>query len=150
LLSAPRFCSRPVPLRQPTTWSSPTVTSWILKAAFRKYQRDNPSDEVIIHAIPQDAFEAALKTPDTMIISAAGETAGGARTGDEEQRPGAGADADLTIFDPNTVVDAASDEDPARYSEGFRYVFVAGVPVVVEGKLQSAVAPGRPVRTAIQ
>ena len=60
-----------------------------------------------------------------------------------------GADADLTIFDPEQVVDTADFGDPAKYSEGFRYVLVAGVPIVSEGKLQDGVAPGRPIRAPI-
>ncbi|HUO27608.1 MAG TPA: amidohydrolase family protein, partial [Bryobacteraceae bacterium] len=56
-----------------------------------------------------------------------------------------GADADLTIFDPATVADAATYEDPARYSVGIRDVLVNGVAVVRDGKLQE-VAPGRAVR----
>ena len=61
-----------------------------------------------------------------------------------------GADADLTIFDPATVIDTAAFGDKAKYSEGFRYVLVAGVPIVSEGKLQTGVAPGRPVRAPIK
>jgi len=56
-----------------------------------------------------------------------------------------GADADLTLFDPATVADAATYEQPARYSVGIRYVLVNGVPVVSEGRLQ-AVTPGRAIR----
>jgi N-acyl-D-aspartate/D-glutamate deacylase len=61
----------------------------------------------------------------------------------------AGADADLTIFDPATVNDTAAYGDPARYSKGFRHVLVAGVPVVYNGELQSGVVPGRAVRARI-
>jgi len=60
-----------------------------------------------------------------------------------------GADADLTIFDPATVADASTYEDPARYSIGIRYVLVNGVPVVSGGKLQDA-TPGRAVRAPVQ
>jgi len=56
-----------------------------------------------------------------------------------------GADADLTLFDPVTVADAATYEQPAKYSIGIRYVLVNGVPVVSEGRLQ-AVTPGRAIR----
>jgi len=35
--------------------------------------------------------------------------------------------ADITVFDPNTIVDHATYEEPARLSEGVRYVFVNGV-----------------------
>jgi len=60
-----------------------------------------------------------------------------------------GADADLTIFDPATVADASTYEDPARYSIGMRYVLVNGVPVVRDGRLQ-AVTPGRAVRAPVK
>jgi N-acyl-D-aspartate/D-glutamate deacylase len=45
--------------------------------------------------------------------------------------------ADLSVFDPKTVRDVATFEDPNRYSEGFRYVAVNGVLVVDGGKLTS-------------
>ncbi len=57
-----------------------------------------------------------------------------------------GADADLSVFDPNTVIDKATYEKPAQYSEGFRYVLVSGAFVVREGKLQSGVHPGQGIR----
>jgi N-acyl-D-aspartate/D-glutamate deacylase len=61
-----------------------------------------------------------------------------------------GADADLAVFDPETVADSAKFGDPAKYSVGFRYVLVAGVPVVSNGELQTGVTPGRAVRGAIK
>ena len=54
-----------------------------------------------------------------------------------------GADADLSIFDPNTIIDKATIEKPAQYSEGFRYVLVGGIFVVHDGKLQHDVHPGQ-------
>jgi dihydroorotase len=57
-----------------------------------------------------------------------------------------GADADIAIFDPQTVADRSTFEDPAQYSEGIRYVLVNGVLVVKDGQLQSNVYPGRPIR----
>ena len=59
---------------------------------------------------------------------------------------GVGADADLTIFDPEKVLDRSSYQSPAEYSEGMSYVLVAGVPVVMEGQLQEGLAPGQPIR----
>jgi N-acyl-D-aspartate/D-glutamate deacylase len=56
-----------------------------------------------------------------------------------------GADADLVAFDPATVIDHATYEKPAQYSEGFRYVLVEGVPVVRDGRLVEGVTPGRPI-----
>jgi N-acyl-D-aspartate/D-glutamate deacylase len=53
-----------------------------------------------------------------------------------------GADADLSVFDPNSVIDKATFEKPAQYSEGIRYVLVGGTFVVREGKLQPEAHPG--------
>jgi N-acyl-D-aspartate/D-glutamate deacylase len=61
-----------------------------------------------------------------------------------------GADADLTIFDPATIRDKATFQEPAKYAEGIKFVLVNGVPVVKDGKLQSSVHPGRPVRAPVQ
>jgi dihydroorotase len=54
-----------------------------------------------------------------------------------------GADADLSVFDPASVIDKATFEKPAQYSEGFRYVLVSGTFVVRDGKLQQGAHPGR-------
>jgi dihydroorotase len=57
-----------------------------------------------------------------------------------------GADADISVFDPSRVIDKATFEKPAQYTEGFRYVLVNGVFVVRDGKLQEGVAPGEGIR----
>jgi dihydroorotase len=57
-----------------------------------------------------------------------------------------GADADLVVFDPASVIDRATYAQPAQYSEGFEYVLVGGVPVVWHGKLREDSLPGRPLR----
>jgi N-acyl-D-aspartate/D-glutamate deacylase len=56
-----------------------------------------------------------------------------------------GADADLVVFDPETVTDHSTYTKPAEPSAGFRYVLVAGTLVVEDGRLVPGVAPGRPV-----
>ncbi|MBI2680344.1 MAG: amidohydrolase family protein [Candidatus Solibacter usitatus] len=56
-----------------------------------------------------------------------------------------GADADLAVFDPATVIDKSTFESPLQYSEGFRYVLVGGTFVVRDGQLQP-VNPGRGIR----
>ena len=60
-------------------------------------------------------------------------------------RIAAGADADLTIFDPSRVTDKATFDRPAQYSEGIPYVLVNGVLVVNQSQLQS-VTPGQGLR----
>jgi len=46
--------------------------------------------------------------------------------------------ADIVIFDPAKVRDAATYNDPHHYAEGFAYVLVNGVPVIGEGRLTGA------------
>jgi N-acyl-D-aspartate/D-glutamate deacylase len=60
-----------------------------------------------------------------------------------------GADADLTIFDSQSIIDKATFQEPAKYAEGIRFVIVNGVLVVKDGQLQSTVYPGRPVRAPL-
>jgi len=54
-----------------------------------------------------------------------------------------GADADIVVFDPETVADQATYEEPAHPSTGFKYVLVGGAPVVDGGRLVDGVRPGR-------
>ena len=58
-----------------------------------------------------------------------------------------GADSDIAVFDPALVIDKATYENPAQYSEGFRYVMVGGTLVVRDGKLREDVAPGQAIRS---
>ncbi|MDX1577108.1 MAG: amidohydrolase family protein [Gemmatimonadota bacterium] len=58
-----------------------------------------------------------------------------------------GADADLTIFDPETIIDRATYADPDAPSEGVRYVLVEGVPVVSGGEVVEGIYPGRAIRS---
>jgi dihydroorotase len=60
-----------------------------------------------------------------------------------------GADADITAFDPNRVIDKATYEDPLQYSDGIQFVLVNGVPVVKDGQLVEGVFPGRAARAPI-
>jgi N-acyl-D-aspartate/D-glutamate deacylase len=57
-----------------------------------------------------------------------------------------GADADITVFDENRVIDKATYEDPLEYSVGIQFVLVNGVPVVKDGRLVEGVLPGRAAR----
>ncbi|MEJ2540490.1 MAG: amidohydrolase family protein [Gemmatimonadota bacterium] len=60
-----------------------------------------------------------------------------------------GADADLTIFDPATVLDRATFAEPAVPSQGIVHVLVGGTFVVRDGELLDEVRPGQPVRRAV-
>ncbi len=58
----------------------------------------------------------------------------------------AGADADIVVFDPQTVIDRGTYADPARSPQGIRHVIVNGTPVLVDGQLLDSARPGRAVR----
>jgi N-acyl-D-aspartate/D-glutamate deacylase len=58
-----------------------------------------------------------------------------------------GADADLVVFDPATVIDRATYEDSPRASEGIPHVLVGGTFVVRDGELVTGAFPGRALRS---
>jgi len=61
-----------------------------------------------------------------------------------------GADADITIFDHEQIIDQATYEEPAKYSMGIDYVLVNGTIVVKNGQLQEGIFPGKGVRGIIR
>ena len=56
-----------------------------------------------------------------------------------------GMKADIIVFDPNTIRDVATFEDPHHFAEGVSSVVVNGVPVLREGAMTLAL-PGRSIR----
>jgi N-acyl-D-aspartate/D-glutamate deacylase len=53
--------------------------------------------------------------------------------------------ADITVFDPATIIDNSTYEQPAQLATGVNYVFVNGVAVVDGGRVTAAL-PGRALR----
>jgi dihydroorotase len=172
---------------------SPSTGEFFTEKTFRQYEREHPDREVIIHAIPESALEAAVKTPYALVVSdglvfpdLTGHPRGVGTSArvlarlvrekgwltlmealrkmtlmpaqrlearvpamKKKGRVQVGADADLTIFDPQRVVDKSTFDHPTEHSEGIEYVLVAGVPIVSKGALQNGVAPGRPLRAPL-
>lgn len=56
-----------------------------------------------------------------------------------------GADADITIFDPTTIIDRATIEAPGTPAWGIDHVFVNGRRVVADGEARRTVFPGQPL-----
>jgi N-acyl-D-amino-acid deacylase len=57
----------------------------------------------------------------------------------------AGMWADVVVFDPATIHDRATFDNPNQLSEGMEYVLVNGVPVIEQGKMTGAL-PGKVLR----
>jgi len=55
--------------------------------------------------------------------------------------------ADVVVFDPETVRDVATFDEPNRLSEGMEFVLVNGVPVIEGGKMTGSL-PGKVLRGA--
>jgi dihydroorotase len=54
-----------------------------------------------------------------------------------------GMDADITIFDPTTVIDTATFESGPSFSKGVKHVIVNGTFVVRDGRTVEGVFPGK-------
>ena len=57
-----------------------------------------------------------------------------------------GADADIVVFDPETLADRAEFSAMNRPAEGVRHLLVGGEPVIADGVMDVAARPGQPVR----
>ena len=60
-----------------------------------------------------------------------------------------GMDADIVVFDPETISDVGTYEDPNHPAVGVQWLLVNGEPVVAQGKLILDAAPGQPIRRTI-
>ena len=60
-----------------------------------------------------------------------------------------GADADITVFDADTILDRATFTEPAQFSAGVAHVLVGGEFVVRDYAVVEGVTPGKPVRGPI-
>lgn len=57
-----------------------------------------------------------------------------------------GCDADVTVFDPQTVGERATFAQMNLAAQGMRHVVVGGSPIIREGALVAGATPGRPIR----
>ena len=61
-----------------------------------------------------------------------------------------GADADVTVFNPDTIADRSTIDNPAQESLGVQFVFVDGVAIRRNGINQLEIGrPGQPIRSEI-
>ena len=55
-----------------------------------------------------------------------------------------GADADITVFDPQRIIDKATFENPLQYSDGIQYVLVNGTPSSPTANSSNPSSPAAP------
>jgi N-acyl-D-aspartate/D-glutamate deacylase len=60
-----------------------------------------------------------------------------------------GADADITVFDPDRIIDKATFDEPLQNSEGVQFVLVNGQLVINNGQLVKNFYPGKAARVAL-
>ena len=60
-----------------------------------------------------------------------------------------GCDADVLVFNLNTIQDNGTFVEPAKLASGQRHVVVNGVPIIEDGKRLGDARPGRPVRRKV-
>ena len=57
-----------------------------------------------------------------------------------------GADADIVIFDPETIIDRATFQDPVQFSAGIDHVVVSGAVTLRDGRFVEGATSGQPIR----
>ena len=60
-----------------------------------------------------------------------------------------GMDADIAVFDPATVQDRETYQQPNQTCIGMKYVLVNGAFAIRDGELDTKAFPGRPVRRTV-
>jgi N-acyl-D-glutamate deacylase len=58
-------------------------------------------------------------------------------------------DADIVVFDPETIADKATYSEPNQPAVGVQTLLVGGGLVIADGKLIQEAAYGRPIRRAV-
>jgi N-acyl-D-glutamate deacylase len=56
-----------------------------------------------------------------------------------------GADADLVVFDPQTIADRSTFDRPMEPSVGVHFLIVGGATLIDDGKMVEGVFPGRAI-----
>jgi N-acyl-D-glutamate deacylase len=59
-----------------------------------------------------------------------------------------GMDADIVVFDPETISDVGTYQEPNQPAVGVHWLLVNGELVVERGELNTEADPGRPIRRA--
>jgi N-acyl-D-aspartate/D-glutamate deacylase len=100
---------------------------------------------VLGHYVRERAALSLMQALAKMTIMPAKRLEGTAPSMARKGRVQVGADADLTVFDPASIIDLATYDSPDTPSGGIRYVMVGGTLVVRDGNVVDGVFPGSAV-----
>jgi dihydroorotase len=67
-----------------------------------------------------------------------------------KDRLSVGADADITVFDADQVMDRATFAEPNQFSKGIIHVLVGGTVVVRDERMVEGVFAGKPIRAKVK
>jgi len=132
----------------PLTWigAAPEPASWPLPAAAFTHPRTAGTYARSIRTLSQDGglpmSEILAKCSLHPAVLLQDRVPAMRRKG----RVSAGSDADIVVFDPDTISDQATYTRSTQPSSGIRHVLVNGTFVVRDSRLDTSARPGRPVR----
>jgi dihydroorotase/N-acyl-D-amino-acid deacylase len=113
--------------------------------------KDHAYTEVAVFAMSEPDITLAVRQPWVSFDNDSQGTAPTGPLGEEHPHPRAYGTfprilrADVVVFDPATITDKATFEDPNQLSVGMEYVLVNGIPVIATGKATGAL-PGQILR----
>jgi len=104
---------------------------------FTKFLKDYVVDRGVMDWV--EAMAKCSLYPARVIENAAPQVA-------KKARLRAGFDADITVFDPETIADQATFSEMNKPAIGVKFLLVGGTAVIADGALDTSVSPGQPVR----
>ena len=104
---------------------------------FTKFLRDYVCDRKVVSWT--EAMAKCSLYPAQVIESCAPQIAQKARLRE-------GFDADIIIFDPETIADQATFTEMNKPAIGVKHLLVGGTAVIADGALDTAATPGQPIR----
>lgn len=132
----------------PMTWSgaAPDPLTWPLPAGGFTHPRSAGTFARALRMLTRDGGLSLSEALARCSLGPAGVLAGRVPAMRAKGRLQEGRDADVVVFDPDTITDLASYADTTRPSAGISHVLVNGTFVVRDGGIVPDALPGLPVR----
>jgi cytosine/adenosine deaminase-related metal-dependent hydrolase len=133
----------------PLTWTDPSVDpyTWPLPASVAGHPRTAGTFSKVLRRYVRERGELSLlEAVRRCSLLPAQVLEGSVPAMRRKGRLRPGFDADLVVFDPETVSDQSTYSAPCRPSSGYEYVLVGGELVIADGALCTDSLPGRAIR----